>query len=46
MILLDNGCSAEQDSVWNLYWPCTEAESTAVVDCPNAAEGIAMVICS
>ena len=38
-LFIGDGCSAEQDSVWSLYWPCTEAEHTAVVDCPNSAEG-------
>lgn len=39
LIHIDNGCSSEQDSVWQLDWPCTEAGSTAVVNCPSSAEG-------
>ena len=37
--MIDNGCSYEQDPVWKLEWPCTQAGSTAEVNCPYSAGG-------
>ena len=33
-----DGCSLEQDEVWNITWPATNASTTARQKCPGSSE--------